>query len=54
MVYRAIPSRYIKGIALESKDDMKLIKDANDLSNIEIDRTLFSPRMDYDQAPKLL
>lgn len=46
MVFRAIPSRFIKGIALESKDDMKLIKDAKELSNIEIDATLFSYRRD--------
>ena len=46
MVYRAIPSRYIKGIALESEDDLRLIKDAKDLSNIEIDTPLFSYRRD--------
>jgi len=47
MVNGAIPSRYIKGIAFESKADRALIKDVKGLPEIEINKDLFSPRPDW-------
>jgi len=47
MVNGSIPSRYIKGIAFESKADRALIKDVKGLPEIEINKDLFSPRPDW-------
>ncbi|NLF44049.1 MAG: DUF4433 domain-containing protein [Bacteroidales bacterium] len=47
MVHGAIPSRYIKGVALKSENDMALIKNVKGLPEIEINKDLFSFRADW-------